>query len=130
MSDRGLPVGSLRRAMRHDRVVRALVDAATSHDERGLRRLLHRGVTVTVDGGGMVPAPDAALSGSEAGAYLAAALTAPSAVVCAESVNGMLGLVLRRGGRVTGVLAVDTRGGRVFEAWLVINPCKLSHWSS
>lgn len=104
--------------------------AAGARDGRALERMLHPGVVLTVDGGGVVPAPTAALRGaSGVGAYLAAMLCEASTAVRADAVNGVPGIVVCRQGRVTGVLSVRIRGDRVREAWLVLNPEKLLRWT-
>lgn len=113
----------------HERVVREIVAAAASDDAPGLKRMLHPGVVLTVDGGGIVAAPSTALSGaSEVAAYLGPLLSDPAASLRIESVNGMPGVVVRRDGAPTGVLCLAVRGGRVREAWLVVNPEKLAGW--
>jgi len=117
-------------AAQHDRVVAALIAAALAADQRGLARMLHPGVVLTVDGGGVVPAPVVALEGaSEVGSYLAGVLLEAATSLRIESVNGVAGVVVCRAGRVTGVLNIRVRRRLVLEAWLVANPEKLAHWN-
>ena len=113
----------------HDRAARALVAAARANDSAAVERMLHPGVALTVDGGGMVPAPRRPLRGaSEVGAYLVAVLVDPATAPRVEAVNGLAGVVLRCARRVTGVLGIRVRKGRIVEAWLVVNPDKLTRW--
>lgn len=116
--------------MQHERVVRTLVAAAEDRATRAVGRMLHPGVRLTVDGGGVVAAPASALDGaSEVGAHLVGVLLDPLAALRVESVNGVLGIVVCREGRVTGVLSIRVRGRLILEAWLVVNPQKLTGWS-
>jgi RNA polymerase sigma-70 factor (ECF subfamily) len=116
--------------VQHDRAAKALVEAAASADAGALGRMLHPGVELTVDAGGKVPAPRSALSGaSEVGRYLSGVLFDPEASLRVASVNGMPGIVVCRRGEVTGVLGIRLRGRRIVQAWLVVNPDKLTGWS-
>jgi len=117
-------------AAQHERVVRALVAVAEQGDSRGLTRMLHPGVVLTVDGGGIVAAPAAALEGApDVGGHLRGVLLDEVVSLRVESVNGVPGIVVCREGRVTGVLSISVRGCLILEAWLVSNPEKLTHWS-
>jgi len=92
--------------------------------------MLHPGVVLTVDGGGMVAAPIAALEGaSEAGRYLCEVLGDKRASLVTGSVNGAPGIVVHRDAKVTGVLGIRVRGRVIVEAWLVLNPGKLERWN-
>lgn len=114
----------------HERAARALIVASATADAAELGRLLHPDVCVTVDAGGQVPAPGAPLCGCEAvGRYLLDVLGDGDVDAVVESVNGMPGIVLRRDGAVVGVLVLEVRASRVFEAWLVTNPDKLASWN-
>ena len=91
--------------------------------------MLHPGVVLTVDGGGLVTAPVVGVEGaSEVGAYLGEVLIDAAVSLQVESVNGMPGVVVCRAGQVTGVLSIRVRGRLILEAWLVLNPDKLTHW--
>jgi hypothetical protein len=123
------PRGSQSSAVQHDRVAKALVAAAASADPRAVGRMLHPGVELTVDAGGKVPAPRSALSGaSEVGRYLSGVLLDQAATLRVASVNGMSGVVVCRGGKVTGILGIRLRRRRIVQAWLVVNPEKLTGW--
>lgn len=117
--------------MQHERAARALVAAAEAGDRDRLRRLLHSGVELTVDGGGVVPAPTTALHGaSEVAPYLSATLLDPAVSLRLASVNGMPGVVVHRGREVAGVLGIRVRGRLIVQAWLVVNPDKLRRWGA
>ncbi|MFE5410451.1 hypothetical protein [Microbacterium sp. NPDC056569] len=92
--------------------------------------MLHPGVVLTVDGGGVVAAPVGAVEGaSEVGEYMTAVLLDAAASLRVESVNGVPGIVVCREGRVTGVLSIRVRRRVILEAWLVMNPAKLTQWN-
>jgi RNA polymerase sigma-70 factor (ECF subfamily) len=92
--------------------------------------MLHPRVVLTVDGGGAVAAPSRALEGASiVGEYLGEMLIAMVESQRVESVNGLPGIVLCRAGHVTGVLSIRVRGQLILEAWLVLNPEKLTHWN-
>ncbi|MFC8682581.1 hypothetical protein ACFT30_13765 [Microbacterium ureisolvens] len=114
----------------HGRAVGELAAAARAGDAAGVAQLLRPGVVLTVDGGGVVAAPDAAVEGvTPVASFLVDLLTQPRAAVRVESVNGVPGIVVCRDGRVVGVLSVRVRGRRILEAWLVANPDKLTRWT-
>ena len=105
--------------------------AAVARDANRLRRMLHRSVELTVDGGGNVQAPRSPLSGAhQVGAHLGVVLFDPAVSLAVASVNGMPGIVVRRKGEVVGVLSLQVRGRLVVRAWLVANPDKLGSWSA
>jgi len=92
--------------------------------------MLHPGVALTVDGGGFVAAPGEALQGaSEVGRFLAGVLLEQGTTSRVESVNGLSGVMVCRDGRVTGILGIRVRQRLIVEAWLVVNPAKLTRWS-
>ena len=87
-------------------------------------------MVLTVDGGGKVSAPSAALEGAtEVGSFLAELLLAPGTTLRVDAVNGMPGVVLCRDRAVTGILGFRVRDRQILEAWLVLNPDKLARWS-
>ncbi|MFD4957201.1 hypothetical protein [Microbacterium sp. NPDC058389] len=122
--------GARSSVVHHDRVAHALVAIGAAGDARALRRLLNPGVVLTVDGGGNVPAPAAALEGAtEVGSYLAGVMLASGTSLRVDAVNGMPGVVVCRDDAVTGILGFRARGRQILEAWLVLNPDKLARWS-
>ena len=115
--------------MQHERVARALAAAVETGDPGQLGGLMHPSVELTVDGGGIVAAPSAALRGAqEVTRYLSGVLLDSEVSVRIASVNGMPGLVVCRHGEVTGVLGMRVRGRLIVQAWLVVNPGKLTRW--
>lgn len=117
-------------AVEHERAARALIAATNATDAAALGRLLHHNVTLTVDGGGQVPAPRSPLRGRVAVVrQLLRVLSDPEVDTAVESVNGMPGVVVRRDGSVVGVLALRVRGLLVCEAWFMVNPDKLASWN-
>ena len=117
-------------AAEHDRAARALIAATKATDAVALGRVLHYDATLTVDGGGRIPAPRAPLRGRVAVVrHLLQVLADPEVDTAVESVNGMPGVVVRRDGEVVGVLVLRVRGAVVREAWLVANPDKLASWN-
>ena len=124
------PRGSRSSRIHHDRVAHALVEIGAAGDERGLKRLLHPGVRLTVDGGGKVSAPSAALEGATSvSAYLTGVLLAHATTSRVDAVNGLPGVVVCRDGAVVGILGFRVRDRQILEAWLVVNPEKLTRWS-
>lgn len=114
-----------------ERAVYDVVVAVAGGDRKRWERMLHPDVRLTVDAGGVVPAPDQPLCGApDVSAYLWGVLAEPETDPRVTSVNGMPGLVVRRQGEVTAVLSLDVRDGLVVEGWLVVNPEKLRTWSA
>ncbi|WP_127819037.1 hypothetical protein [Microbacterium sp. CPCC 204701] len=111
-------------------MARALIAATRRADAADLGRVLHHDVSLTVDGGGVVPTPRAPLRGrGDVVPQLLRVLGDPEVDAVVESVNGMPGVVVRRDGGVVGVLVLRVTGGVVREAWLVANPDKLASWN-
>jgi RNA polymerase sigma-70 factor (ECF subfamily) len=113
-------------------VVRDFSRACAAGEQRRLEILLDPGITVTVDSGGTVRAPAAPVRGVERTAQLLIALFAdePAMVVSEQSINGQVGLLLRRGGQVVGTVGLNVRGERILDVWVVANPDKLRHWNT
>ncbi|NLP84225.1 siderophore-interacting protein [Microbacterium sp. CFH 90308] len=117
-------------ACEHERAARALITATRNADAAALARALHLDASLTVDGGGQVPAPRTPVRGRVAVVrHLMRALGDPEVDTVIESVNGMPGIVVRRDGTVVGVLVLRVRRSLVCEAWLVANPDKLESWN-
>lgn len=117
-------------AAAHRRAASALIAAIRKRDAAALGRLLHTDASLTVDGGGQVPAPHAPVRGRVAVVrQLLEVAGGPEVDATVESVNGMPGVVVRRDGTVVGVLALRLSGTIVHEAWLVTNPDKLASWN-
>ena len=109
-------------------VLRAFQRAAATGELRGLLDILAPDVVLLGDGGGVVPAVTAPVTGAEQVGRL---LTTGLGHLAAESmqlaqVNGYPALVIRRGGEVDTVLAVHLDGGLITGLYAVRNPGKLS----
>ena len=109
--------------------LRAFQRAAATGELRGLLDILAPDVVLLGDGGGVVAAVTAPVTGAEqVGRLLATGL----GHIAAESmqlaqVNGYPALVIRRGGEVDTVLAIHLDGGLITGLYAVRNPGKLSH---
>ncbi|MDI9897298.1 RNA polymerase sigma factor SigJ [Rhodococcus sp. IEGM 1381] len=114
----------------HDRVVRAFARASRDGDLATLVSLLDPDVTLISDGGGQVSAARNPVVGSDRVARFVRGITAKSTDLAwsIEAVNGLSGIVIRRGGGVFGVIGFDTTDGVVADIWIVLNPDKLRHW--
>jgi RNA polymerase sigma-70 factor (ECF subfamily) len=93
-------------------------------------RLLDPAAVMTADGGGLAGAAlHPVVGGERIAAYMAGiAARAPGLELLERPVNGLPGLVGRRGGAVVTVAAFEAAGGRVTRIWVVRNPEKLRAW--
>ncbi|MCP3782980.1 RNA polymerase sigma factor SigJ [Micromonospora sp. A3M-1-15] len=112
-------------------VVRHVKEAWESRDIPALVGLLNPAAVMTADGGGMV---GTVLRPVEGGARIAQYMVAiaemaPGLELLERSVNGVPGLVARRGGVVVTVASFDVADGRVSRIWAVRNPEKLRPWA-
>jgi RNA polymerase sigma-70 factor (ECF subfamily) len=118
---------------RHRTVVLELLSAVGANDLERVRGLLHADVIALVDNGGGTDAAPAAepVSGAETVGRLLLALAAlpPAVTVSAQSVNGRLGLVARRGSRVVGVVSLSVAADAIRDIWIVLAPEKLRRWN-
>lgn len=110
----------------HREVVGAFADAARSGDFEGLLRVLDPDAVFTTDGGGVVRSLLEPIRGArEIAAFLAAgARRAPDRLFRVTSVNGNPALLMVEAGRVTTVLALGIRDGRVATIDAIRNPHK------
>jgi hypothetical protein len=111
-----------------------LLAACQSLDQLRVRPLLHPDVTVLVDRGVAVGAPDAAEStvhGVDPAARRLVRLfaDAPHAFAFEHPVNGRTGLVITEAGRVIGVLSAEVGERSISHVWIVLNPDKLQGWN-
>ncbi|HEY2522766.1 MAG TPA: RNA polymerase sigma-70 factor [Streptosporangiaceae bacterium] len=109
--------------------LRAFQRAAATGELRGLLDILAPDVVLLGDGGGVVPAVTAPVTGADqVGRLLATGLghIAPESMQLAH-VNGYPALVIRRDGEVDTVLAVHLDRGLITGLYAVRNPGKLSH---
>ncbi|WP_382303975.1 sigma factor-like helix-turn-helix DNA-binding protein [Herbiconiux sp. UC225_62] len=116
---------------RHRSVVLALLSAVEEKDAIAVCRLLHDDVIALVDTGGTAEVAPAPVSGAEKVARLLIALSGltPPVTVSAQSVNGRLGLVARREGRVVGVVSLSVAADAIRDIWIVLAPEKLARWN-
>ncbi|KOT42617.1 RNA polymerase sigma24 factor [Streptomyces caelestis] len=112
-------------------VVRHVKEAWQTKDITALVGLLDPSAVMTADGGGMV---GTVLRPVEGGARIARYMVAvadraPGLELLERSVNGVPGLVARRGGAVVTVASFDVSDGHVTRVWVVRNPEKLRPWA-
>ncbi|MFJ9517767.1 sigma-70 family RNA polymerase sigma factor [Kitasatospora sp. NPDC101801] len=117
----------------HRQVVSAFALAATGGDLQGLVALLDPDVVWHSDGGGIVSAGVRPILGADKVSRLVAGLYArflgPADVSASPAlVNGEPGLLWHDAeGKVLGVVAFAVADGRITEAYVVVNPEKLTH---
>ncbi|MEU6232960.1 RNA polymerase sigma factor SigJ [Kitasatospora sp. NPDC047058] len=115
----------------HRQAVEAFAAAVTRGDLQDLMTVLDPDVVWHSDGGGIVRAGVRPILGSEKVARLVAGLVAKwftdAYALGGALVNGEPGLVWyeKATGAVAGVIALTTAGGRVTEAYVMVNPEKL-----
>jgi RNA polymerase sigma-70 factor (ECF subfamily) len=116
-------------AARQAALVRDFKEAWAAGDIGTLVGLLDPGATLTADGGGRVRAAIAPIEGAEPVARYVAELAAFGALTLEErTVNGLPGLVLRRGDELAAVYAFAVADDRITHLWAVRNPDKLGPW--
>ncbi|MDQ7805206.1 RNA polymerase sigma factor SigJ [Amycolatopsis sp. A133] len=116
-------------ATRQAGLVRDFKQAWAAGDIDALIGLLDPGATLTADGGGRVRAALAPIEGGELVARYVAELASFGALTFEErTVNGLPGLVLRRGDDLAAVYAFAVADDRITHIWAVRNPDKLRPW--
>ncbi|MFD4667640.1 RNA polymerase sigma factor SigJ [Streptomyces halstedii] len=115
----------------HTDAVRRVKAAWETKDIAALVDLLDPAAVMTADGGGMAgTAPHPVEGGVRIARYMVAvADRAPGLELLVRSVNGVPGLVARRGGVVLTVASFEVAHGRVTRIWVVRNPEKLRPWA-
>jgi RNA polymerase sigma-70 factor (ECF subfamily) len=115
---------------KHARVVRRFAAACESRDIAALQAVLAPDAVVVSDGGGKVRAAARPVHGASETARVVAAVLAGQAgtLLTVESVNGRMGLVLRRAGQAVAVVSLSVAGSEVTAVWVVLNPDKLRSW--
>jgi RNA polymerase sigma-70 factor, ECF subfamily len=110
----------------HREVVEAFARAAGSGDLDGLMGVLDPHAVLTADGGGIAQAAPAPIRGArEIAAFLTrVAATVPTLTSRPSSVNGRPALMFFEQGRITTVLALGIRDGRITTIDAVRNPDK------
>jgi RNA polymerase sigma-70 factor (ECF subfamily) len=111
------------------RLLTQFTRALEARDERALLALFAPDATWTADGGGRVPAAPRPIAGAERIAKLVLGLyerlSRDGATLQIAPVNGEAGLHVRLGGRVTGVMGIESDGTRIAAVYVVVNPDKL-----
>lgn len=105
--------------------MRAVAAACARADAAALAALLARTVVAVVDRGRR---EGAGTQGRDDVARLLLDLCAGTGIECAP-VNGQPGIVLRRGGRVCGVVSFSAGRRRIRAVFVSLNPDKLGQWS-
>jgi RNA polymerase sigma-70 factor (ECF subfamily) len=122
---RRAPVSAEARA----RLLQAFNAAMVARDEATLLELFAPDAVWTADGGGIVHAAPRPLVGARRLVTLVLGLqrvyARHGAALESAEVNGELGLVLRAGGRVAAVFAVEATDDRIEQVYVVLNPEKL-----
>jgi RNA polymerase sigma-70 factor (ECF subfamily) len=104
------------------------VAAVHAPDQDALLGLFAADATWTSDGGGQVRAARQVVRGAErlTRFVLGVAHRSQGQVTCELApINGETGLILRRDGRLSSILAIDTDGSRILAVYNVRNPQKL-----
>jgi len=103
--------------------------ACSAGDVARLERLLDPEITVLTDHGAAVRSIDP-VRGAPAATALLVELLADEREVSKQSVNGDVGLVVRQGNQVVGIVLVNTRNDLVLDVWIVTNPDRLRYWNT
>ena len=110
-------------------LVRDFKEAWAAGDIGTLIGLLDPDATLTADGGGRVRATIVPIEGGELVARYVAELASFGELTIEErTVNGLPGLVLRRGDELAAVYAFAVADDRITHVWAVRNPDKLGPW--
>ena len=114
----------------HDRTVRAFLRAAQAGDMQQLMRVLAPDVELRTDANGLVTAALNVIEGPERVARLVLGVDAkmPELTHHLEPTADGLGVVLRTGDQVAGVMTLRVEQELVTDVWIMLNPAKLTHW--
>ncbi|PUB21588.1 RNA polymerase ECF family sigma subunit [Promicromonospora sp. AC04] len=114
----------------HDRAVRAFLRAAQAGDVDQLTRVLAPDVQLWSDGGGVVTAALNVVEGPDRVARFVLGVDAkmPELTHRVEPMSDGLGVLLRTGDLVAGVMNFRVRNGLVTDVWIMLNPAKLTGW--
>ena len=114
----------------HHRVVEAFRRAWEDGDIPGLLAVLDPRVTLVTDGGGVVNALPAPLTGAEAVARFLTETRQrqPGMRLSITQANGELGVLAELGGSVLAVSTFAVIDGRIGHVWAMRNPQKLTAW--
>ncbi|MFE7509008.1 RNA polymerase sigma factor SigJ [Promicromonospora sp. NPDC057488] len=114
----------------HDRTVRAFLRAAQAGDMEQLMRVLAPDVELRTDANGLVTAALNVIEGPGRVARLVLGVDAkmPELTQHLEPLADGLGVVLRSGDTVAGVMTFHVEHELVTDVWIMLNPAKLTHW--
>lgn len=114
----------------HDRTVRAFLRAAQAGDMHQLMRVLAPDVELRTDANGLVTAALNVIEGPGRVARLVLGVDAkmPELTQDVEPLADGLGVVLRSGDAVVGVMTFHVEHELVTDVWIMLNPAKLTHW--
>ena len=111
------------------RLLKTFVAAMEARDEQTLARLFAPDATWTADGGGKAAAGPRPIEGVEAILKLLLGLqrrfSREGVTIHLGTVNGETGLLVRLNGRVGAAISVVIDGGRIAQAYAIVNPDKL-----
>lgn len=110
-------------------LVARVAEACERTDARALAALVHTDAVALIDSGGDVIAQTLPVSGADRVTAELLALAAGAATTV-QAVNGVTGLVVRRGIRVVGIVAFDVEGDCLTRVWITVNPLKLRRWNN
>jgi RNA polymerase sigma-70 factor, ECF subfamily len=113
----------------HRKLLEQFARACHAGDLTGLEQLLSAEVSAWSDGGGKVHAAQRPVVGAHkvAALYVGLHNKAPAGTtVRIEEINGLPALVLRVGGKLAGVIDVETDGQRIVAVRTIVNPDKLA----
>jgi len=112
-----------------ERITVAFLQACSSGDVNGLVQLLAADAVAYSDGGGKATAARVPIEGAERIAHFFVAIVkkVPAGVeLRGVRVNGRPGVMTLHDGRVTSVLTLDIRDGRIASCFVIVNPDKLA----
>lgn len=118
-----------RRSAPDDVTMQRLATAMISADEVAIRAVLHPGVVLTIDSGGLVSTASTPLEGHSAAASALRELMTSGTSVEMASINSTPGFTLTRDETVVAAVTADIRSGQLSSVWVVCNPEKLRHWN-
>ncbi|WP_031065257.1 RNA polymerase sigma factor SigJ [Streptomyces sp. NRRL F-5527] len=116
----------------HDEVVRAFRGAAVGGNIESLLRVLAPDVELRVDGGGFVNAAPQVIRGSDRVArwFMGVMRKQPALRLERRDTADGLGYILLTEGSRHGIATFDVREEGITNVWLMLNPMKLTNWSS
>jgi RNA polymerase sigma factor (sigma-70 family) len=116
----------------HDEVVRSFAVAAQSGDLAALIAVLDPDVVLRADGGGVVTAARNPVFGADRVArfVLGVLEKGKGGDVLEQQTNDGLGFTIWNEGRIVAVVTIVVAAGVISDVWMVLNPHKLTMWST